>query len=72
MSGVSVEVTVGRGGWTTTRVVSLIACPHVGDYIDVLDQTIACDTVIISGQKVYVRSKRDFISEQQAKDFFPE
>lgn len=67
---IDVEVTTGIGAWTATKMVKLVACPHVGDCILVGERVITCDHVYIGPDYVSVNEKRPFQSEQDAKDFF--
>lgn len=67
-----VFVTVGIGGWKTTTSVDLIACPHVGDTIDVRGVTVTCERVHISTKCVFVEETIRFPSEQAAKEYFKE
>jgi hypothetical protein len=63
-------ITVGIGAWTTNKTVKLVACPHVGDTIDVADHTILCERVHITLKEVYIEQTVHFQSEAQAKEYF--
>lgn len=61
-----VHVSSGIGAWTATTTVFLVACPHVGDEIDVKGVTVHCDVVVIGSDDVWVRETRRFVSEDGA------
>jgi hypothetical protein len=68
---IKVTVTSGAGAWTAVAEVELVACPHVGDYIEVHGLTVVCDSVYITGKGVIVHEKRRFASEEEATRYFP-
>ncbi len=67
---ITAYVTVGIGAWTTHKLVSLIACPHVGDSIDVEGVTVMCDRVHITRKAVFIEQTIHFGSEKDAKEYF--
>ncbi len=68
---IKVHVYAGVGSWMTKAVVNLVACPHVGDTIDVNEVTVTCDSVHITKEYVIVQQTIHFTSEEQAKQHFP-
>ena len=69
---IPVHVTVGVGGWKAHASVTLIACPHVGDKIEVQGKTVVCESVYITADRVYVDEIYRFQSEDAAKRYFEE
>jgi hypothetical protein len=66
---IPVYVTVGIGHWTAYAEVELIACPHVGDSIEVRGIDVNCEHVHITAKKVYVREVIKFQSEDALKEY---
>jgi hypothetical protein len=66
---IPVTVTIGIGGWKVTKEITLIACPHVGDMIDVDDVTVECERVAIGSDMVYVEQTVRFNSEAEADEY---
>ena len=67
---ITVYVSVGIGNWKAAATVSLVACPHVGDFIEVHERIVTCERVTITSQYVYVSETQHFQSEEQAKEYF--
>ena len=67
---ITVEVSVGVGGWTASKTVELVSAPHVGDQIMVGDVVVTCETVTIDRDRVYVRERVNFKTEADAAEYF--
>jgi uncharacterized protein YkvS len=67
---IKTAVSVGIGHLRASAVVNLIACPHVGDTIEVKGVTVTCDRVHITENSVYVEETYRFASEQEAREYF--
>jgi hypothetical protein len=65
-----VFVTVGIGGWKASETVDLVACPHVGDTIEVKGITVTCERVHITEKAVFVEEIVRFTSEKSARAYF--
>jgi hypothetical protein len=63
-------VNVGIGMWCAKATVQLIACPHVGDTIDVKGITVTCERVHITRKEVFVEQTVRFSSEEDASQYF--
>lgn len=66
---IRVRVTIGIGQWKITRDAMLVACPHIGDLIEVGDTTIMCERVCICQDKVYVNQTVHFQSPDEMKEY---
>lgn len=69
---IPVTVVVGIGAWTAHATTKLIACPHIGDTIEVKGHTVTCERVHITDVSVHVEQTIRFQSQEQADTFFEE
>jgi len=67
---IPVHVTVGMGAWIAQAKTKLIACPHVGDSIEVQGKTVMCERVHIDEDAVFVTEVYRFQSAEAAKHYF--
>ena len=61
------NVRVGIGAWEASTQVELIACPHVGDQIEVKGETVLCERVLIGRNGVWVYEVRHFPTPEDAE-----
>ena len=69
---IKVTAIVGIGTWKVQKTVSLVACPHVGDMIDVEGITVTCETVSIGEDVVYVSETVRFSDAEALKEYINE
>lgn len=67
---IPVAVSVGVGAWKAHAKTRLIACPHVGDSIEVEGQAVTCERVHITSGTVYVEQTIRFASADEAASYF--
>ena len=66
---IRVTVYLGIGSWKVTKTVTLIACPHVDDVIDVDGVGVTCEQVCIFSDRVQVEQLERFQSPTDMDEY---